>query len=225
TVVSTGVPSTSSSRMISKRKGLSLRPVILLKENYSMAGPRADGSRSTWEQPSAPHTYSLAKEKVRSSKYHLDPADTFRMRPTGTGCVRSVTVETIGSDERRPRGPDRPHRPHERAAAPHARRGGEDALHPRALRRRRAAVRGGGAARGRDGGPPGVRPRRRRTHRRAHRPGPLHLRGQPPAPRLLVRRRPAPHPHGRAAVHRRTPGRQSPPRQPQRQQPEIGRAH
>lgn len=34
TVESTAVPSMSSSRMISKRKGFSLRLVILLKENY-----------------------------------------------------------------------------------------------------------------------------------------------------------------------------------------------
>jgi len=49
------------------------------------------------------------------------------------------------------------------------------------------------------------------------------FRGQPPAARLLVRRRPAPHPHRRAAVHRRTPGREGAVGQSERQQPAEGR--
>ena len=72
-------------------------------------------------------------------------------------------------------------------------------------------------------GPPGLRPRRRGPHRGAHRQGPHDLRRQPAAARLLVRRRPAPHPHRRAAVHRRAARRQGPARQPQRQQPAEGR--
>ncbi len=70
TVESTGVPSTSSSRMISKRKGFSLRLVILLKENYSVVGPRASG-------PVFPAVFNgirgadipYAKENVQSTKY------------------------------------------------------------------------------------------------------------------------------------------------------------
>ena len=61
-------------------------------------------------------------------------------------------------------------------------------------------LRGRRPARRRHRGPPRLRPRRRRAHRGVHRQGPHDLRGQPAAARLLVRRRPAPDPHRRAAV-------------------------
>lgn len=74
-----------------------------------------------------------------------------------------------------------------------------------------------------DRGPSRLRPRRRGPDRGPHRPGPHHLRGQQTAEGLLVRRRETPHPHLGTAVHRRTPRREGPVGQPQRQQPAEGR--
>ncbi len=70
TVESTGVPSTSSSRMISKRKGFSLRLVILLEENYWVEAHGPDGPvGSTVSNELCDANIPYAKEIFRSSKY------------------------------------------------------------------------------------------------------------------------------------------------------------
>ena len=63
--------------------------------------------------------------------------------------------------------PRAPHRPHQRAAQAHARRGGEDPVHPRDLRGRRIPVRRRGPPGRRHRGPPRLRPRRRGPDRGA----------------------------------------------------------
>ncbi|CAL9446725.1 hypothetical protein SUDANB21_04583 [Streptomyces sp. enrichment culture] len=70
TVESTVVPSTSSSRMISKRKGFSLRLVILLKENYWVKAHRPDGLVCrTLSNELRGANIPYAKENFRSAKY------------------------------------------------------------------------------------------------------------------------------------------------------------
>ncbi|CAL9542529.1 hypothetical protein SUDANB60_04253 [Streptomyces sp. enrichment culture] len=70
TVESTVVPSTSSSRMISKRKGFSLRLVILLKENYWVKAHGADGPvcRTGFNEVRDANI-PYAKENFRATKY------------------------------------------------------------------------------------------------------------------------------------------------------------
>ncbi|CAL9426683.1 hypothetical protein SUDANB23_01965 [Streptomyces sp. enrichment culture] len=70
TVESTVVPSTSSSRMISKRKGFSLRLVILLKENYWVKAHGPDGPvcRTGFNEVRDANI-PYAKENFRATKY------------------------------------------------------------------------------------------------------------------------------------------------------------
>lgn len=141
----------------------------------------------------------------------------------GRGCARSVTTRTMGVMSEEPPGPSRytPGRtPATRSAAPPAVSGEETAaallarldLTNELLLRMVAEVAKTPATHAifvdagyvyaaakpagrRDRGPAGVRPRRRRADRGPDRQGPHHLRGQPSAARLLVRRGPAPYPH------------------------------
>lgn len=70
TVESTGVPSMSSSRMISKRKGFSLRLVILLKENYWMKAHGPDGPVCrTGSNGLCGANIPYTKENLQSVKY------------------------------------------------------------------------------------------------------------------------------------------------------------
>ncbi|SCD94601.1 hypothetical protein GA0115245_124528 [Streptomyces sp. di188] len=70
TVESTVVPSTSSSRMISKRKGFSLRLVILLKENYWVKAHGPDGPVCrTGFNGLCGANIPYAKENFRAAKY------------------------------------------------------------------------------------------------------------------------------------------------------------
>ncbi len=70
TVESTAVPSTSSSRMISKRKGFSLRLVILLEENYWVKAHGPDGPVCrTWFNGLCHANIPYAKENFRAAKY------------------------------------------------------------------------------------------------------------------------------------------------------------